>query len=113
MNTEALNDFVSTTYYDKNGICYKPPSVIRMTNNDILPQFCRIKYVLKKISNNSCYLYCKQLTTLNYNEHFHAYEVMNNKKENIMFQISELSYILPLHLHVINTGQMMISLPKY
>lgn len=88
--------------------------MIRITNNDILPQFSKIKYVLQKKSDNSCYLYCERLITLNYNKHFHAYEVINDKKENATFySIDELSYILPLNLHVINTGQMMLPLPKY
>lgn len=101
------------TYYEKNGICYKPSFVIRIADN-ILPQFSRIKYVLKKISDNSCYLYCERLITLDYNEHFHAYEITNDKKKNFTFySINELSYLLPLNLHVINTGQMMPSLSKY
>jgi len=109
-----FKDFVSTTYYEENGICYKPSFVIRIANNDTFPQFSKIKYVLKKKSNNSCYLYCERLIILNYNEHFHAYEVINDKKKNFAFYfINELNYLLPLNLHVINTGQMMLSLPKY
>lgn len=54
---EKFKDFHLITYYEENGICYKPSSVIRIEDNDILPQFSRIKYVLKKISDNSCYLY--------------------------------------------------------
>lgn len=112
-NPEVFKDFLFMTYYEKNSICYRPSSVIRMENSETLPQFCTIKYVLKKTSDNSCHLYCNKLTTLNYDEHFHAYEVINDKKENVMFLVSELSYIFPLRLHIINTGQMMLSLPKY
>jgi len=47
-NNEMFKDFVSTTYYEENGICYKPSFVIRIANNDTFPQFSKIKYVLKK-----------------------------------------------------------------
>lgn len=111
---EELKNFLLSTYYEENGICYKPFSVIRMVDNDNLPQFSRIKYVLQKKSDNNCYLYCEKLITLNYNEHFHAYEVIYDKKENVIFYpVSDLSYVLPFNLHVINTGQMMLTLPKY
>lgn len=47
-NTEIFKDFLLITYYKENSICYKPSSVIRIADNDMLPQFSRIKYVLKK-----------------------------------------------------------------
>jgi len=113
--TPRHSKILSITYLKKNSICYKPSSVIRLADNEeqnILSQFSRIKYVMKKISDNNFYLYCEKLITLNYNEH--AYKVINDKKKNFTFySINELNYLLPLNLYVINTGQMMISLSKF
>lgn len=47
-DTEAFKDFELISYYEENGIRYKPSSVIRIADDNILPQFSKIQYVLKK-----------------------------------------------------------------
>lgn len=87
-----------TTYLEVTGILYKPGMTIVISAHNIYPQFGIIKKILlidNTATITTAYFLCDTLQTVNFNEHFHAYEV----QEILTCENKDFKLIMQRDLH--------------
>lgn len=107
------DDFTGKTFCEKNGITYKPTSILRIDQGNKIPQFGKIKYVLANKNDERIIAFlCEKLITEKYNSHYHSFEIAHEKeKKTLCFYLHNLKYLFPTCIHLVEKLSF-VALPK-
>lgn len=89
--------FYEATYVVINGTKYKLNAVVFLGFNNDLPEFGTISKIIV-FANQDIYFLVIKYTTLEYNEHYHAFEVRRElRPDNILIRQEMLATYMPVH----------------